>query len=193
MNVMLDLETWGTRPGCAIRSIGAVAFDFAVESADANTFYHNISDISCGEVGLNWEAGTVEWWKQQPKEASDALLLDQKPLLVVAREFKVWWARLDSLVEPKVWSQGANFDTVLWEFACRAVGLEAPWRFFNVRDTRTLYEAARLDSKAIPRKGVYHHALDDCHHQILCCRMAHSSINSKRRHTEPPLTRESMA
>ena len=26
-HVMLDLETWGTRPGCDIRSIGAVVFD----------------------------------------------------------------------------------------------------------------------------------------------------------------------
>lgn len=27
VSVMLDLETWGTRPGCDIRSIGAVVFD----------------------------------------------------------------------------------------------------------------------------------------------------------------------
>ena len=26
-DVMLDLETWGTRPGCAIRSIGACVFN----------------------------------------------------------------------------------------------------------------------------------------------------------------------
>ena len=26
-HIMLDLETWGKRPGCDIRSIGAVVFD----------------------------------------------------------------------------------------------------------------------------------------------------------------------
>lgn len=27
IHIMLDLETWGTRPGCDIRSIGACVFD----------------------------------------------------------------------------------------------------------------------------------------------------------------------
>jgi hypothetical protein len=175
MNVMLDLETWGTRPGCAIRSIGAVAFDFNI-AREAAVFYHNIDELSCREAGLVFDKSTIDWWNQQSKESIDALGVDPKPLLIIVREFKGWWAKLAA---DKVWSQGANFDSVLWEFACRAVGLEAPWRFFNVRDTRTLYDAAGLDYKAIAREGIEHHALDDCRHQIMLCRMAWQTIKSR--------------
>jgi hypothetical protein len=176
MNVMLDLETWGTRPGCAIRSIGAIAFDFAVENGRPIEFYCNIDALSCKEAGLVLEKGTVDWWNQQSKTAIDAWSVNQKPLLIVVREFKAWWA---SVSGEKVWSQGANFDSVLWEFACRAVGLEAPWRFFNVRDTRTLYDAAGLDSRTLANAGIAHHALDDCRHQIMLCRMAWRAIKSR--------------
>ena len=42
-HVMVDLETWGTHAGAAIRSIGACMFD-PVKGTIEQTFYMNITD-----------------------------------------------------------------------------------------------------------------------------------------------------
>ena len=42
-HIMVDLETWGTAPGCDIRSIGAVVFDPVAGTLGA-TFYVNVEN-----------------------------------------------------------------------------------------------------------------------------------------------------
>lgn len=174
MDAMIDLETWGTRPGCAIRSIGLVTFDLWRPEAEINKFYCNIDEASWATGILTREKGTIDWWERQPREARDALVLNQRPLEETA-------IRVERFMRENhvgcVWSQGANFDVVLWEAACRAVGREAPWRFFNARDTRTLYDAAGLDTRTITRAGTYHNALDDAEHQVECVRRAWAMLN----------------
>lgn len=161
MNVMLDLETWGTAPGCAIRSIGAVAFTFGGGAGD--TFYANVSDESCIEAGLVREHNTVTWWMQQPPEASDVLLDGQVPLAEALQGLFTWFRTAGG---EQVWAQGAAFDVPVIEHAMRLTGIKAPWQFWNVRDTRTVYDIAGLDYHKVPRAGVAHNALDDCLHQI---------------------------
>lgn len=188
MDAMIDLETYGTRPGCAIRSVGIATFDLWRPEVAAEKFYSNICPLSCGVAGLKKEQGTVDWWARQPKEAQDALTADQKPLALVATLVERWISK-NGVV--RIWSQGANFDVVLWEAACRAVGREAPWRFYNCRDTRTLYDAAGLDTRTITRAGTYHNALDDAEHQVTCVRRAWAMLNdeacmrSRRERTAP--------
>lgn len=102
INVMLDLETWGTRPGCDIRSIGACVFDPVtglVEGANgplppgnenhggiAGTFYiatdNPVTDRFrvAGCVGaietlmypLQRDPDTERWWSEQSVEAQAA-------------------------------------------------------------------------------------------------------------------------
>lgn len=174
MDAMIDLETWGTRPGCAIRSVGVVTFDLWRPSDSVEQFYKNISDSHCEAAGLKKEQGTVDWWARQSPQAQTALLLDQRPLLDVVQQLEMFLSRHHVKC---IWSQGANFDVVLWEVACRAVGREAPWRFFNCRDTRTLYDAAGLDPRSVTRAGTYHNALDDAEHQVECVRRAWAMLN----------------
>lgn len=174
---MLDLETYGTAPGCAIRSIGAVVFSLGQEDAQGErTFYANISARSCLWARLHIEQGTDEWWEQQSAEAQASLKVDQRPLAAVARDFDAWCAGCGSAPNLRLWCQGANFDAVLWEAASRAVGLPVPWKFYNVRDTRTLYELADFDPRSLPRAGTYHNALDDARHQAACCRAAWAKL-----------------
>ena len=68
MHVMLDLETWGTRPGSALRSIGAVTFGLNATSVGAR-FYRNIDKESCLLAGLTVDTETVSWWLKQAPEA----------------------------------------------------------------------------------------------------------------------------
>ena|ERR1700730_5639460 len=175
VHVMLDLETWGTAPGSALRSIGAVTFSpYGDPSFLESSFYSNIDKVSCESAGLKIDAKTVEWWAQQSCEASSALTSDQKHLTDVIREFAGWWIRNDATY---VWSNGANFDEVLWRMACQAVGCEAPWKYWNVRDTRTCWHLARLNPKTIRREGVVHDAIADARHQAVCITKAYGILN----------------
>ena len=52
-DVMLDLETWGTMPGSALRSIGAITFDpYGNDGFVEASFYRNIDHVSCERAGL---------------------------------------------------------------------------------------------------------------------------------------------
>lgn len=173
MHVMLDLETWGTAPGSAIRSIGAVAFDLTSGEVSEPAFYHNIDDGSCEFFGLTRDAATETFWAKQPREAQEALLKDQLPLAEVLSEFYSWFNAVEG---KQVWAQGASFDPVLMDAAFKATGVKPPWKFWHFRDTRTVYDIAGFDYHAEKREGTHHNALDDCLHQIKMVRAAHKLI-----------------
>lgn len=166
-NIMFDLETFGTAPGSVLRSIGAVVFD-PETGAIGDTFYKNITRASCEAVGLVVDPATEAWWDKQPAEARAALDVDPQPIAEVATAFHQFFREAGGV---QIWCQGANFDSVLWEAAIRKVWPSksfVPWKFWNVRDTRTVYELARFDPNSIQRDGTYHNALDDSLHQVKC-------------------------
>lgn len=175
VNVMLDLETWGTRPGCSIRSVGAVLFDpYSEEIGDE--FYANVSDASCVDAGLHVDPDTVAWWSRQTQQAQDALTRDQTALAEVADKFNAWWRKNRAIF---VWSHGANFDEPIWSAAAYAVGRRVPWKFWDSRCTRTVYDVARFDPRSVRRGGTYHNALDDAKYQALCVQRAYANVRGR--------------
>ncbi|MGO3930827.1 3'-5' exonuclease [Rhodopseudomonas pseudopalustris] len=159
---MIDLETFGTRPGCVIRSIGAVQFD--LDGNTGATFYRNISKQSCLDVGLVVDPATERWWAEQAPAAQRALSNDQRPLREVAEEFRAWFTANAEFA----WGHGASFDPPLWEAACVAAKALVPWKFWNVRDTRTVYHVFNFETRDLRRRGVHHNALDDAIYQVDC-------------------------
>lgn len=162
-HVMLDLETFGIAPGSVLRSIGAVLF--SLDGKTGTSFYANIDRASCEARGLVVDPGTERWWAEQSKEARAALEVDPQPLDAVASRFHAWFAKTGAT---HVWSHGAAFDAVLWEVAVRRCRMSAPWKFYNVRDTRTVFDLFGFDIRDIRRDGTYHNALDDARYQVKC-------------------------
>lgn len=82
---MIDLETMGTSPGCAIASIGAVIFDpeRPHDGSTAPEFYAVVDLASCQSVGLTMDAGTVYWWLTQSQKAREAVCRAYKRLGLV--------------------------------------------------------------------------------------------------------------
>lgn len=157
-NVMIDLETLGTTPGSAILSIGAVMFGPA---GLGDELYTPISLASCTAAGLTIDPVTVAWWMKQSDAARAAAFRDDaEPLPRVLLRFAEWFERAEA---ERLWCQGANFDAPLLEAAYCACGMTPPWKFWNVRDTRTLYELA--DVKVDRARGTHHNALDDARAQ----------------------------
>lgn len=174
-DVMLDLETLGKSSGCIILSIGAVMFD-PYSNHYGEKFYANILQESCRNYGLFEDASTVAWWSMQDEKSKQVLLPDQKPLDIAIYQFVEWFTRNGG---ERIWSQGASFDIPIIEAAFRAVKIVPPWQYWNVRDTRTLYDFCGFDPSIIKREGVYHYAPDDCTHQIRCVQTALQSRASK--------------
>ena len=119
-HVMIDMETWGVRPGSALRSLGAVVFD-PKTGALGKTFYANIDDESCARAGLTQDQSTIDWWAQQSAEAREALAVNPRSLLEVLVDFRDWF---EGVGGECVWSHGATFDAVLLESAYRALDAE---------------------------------------------------------------------
>lgn len=154
-HIMLDLETWGTTPGCAIRSIGAVVFN-PKNGALGSEFYLNIEDRSCPDFGLDRDPDTEAWWLDQSEEAQSAFASDRFDIDAACRAFHKWFQQQHGKY---VWGHGAAFDPPIMEHAMRACDVEVPWDFWNVRCCRTVL--ALGNRRPLRAGGTHHNALDD--------------------------------
>lgn len=173
-SIMVDLETWGTRPGSALRSIGAVTFDLA-SGAVGDEFYANIDDASCESWGLTKDPATVQWWAEQSSEARDALAEAPQALPDALMRFANWWGEHAGT---ELWAYGPNFDEVLLGAAFKACSIAAPWTYKQPRCARTMLALAGVE---IPRsKGVHHNAIDDARNQVAALHEAFTKLGLGR-------------
>ena len=179
-NVMIDLETWGTAPGSALRSIGAVVFTPGETVPLGATFYRNIDFTSQEAVGLRKDADTEAWWADQSITAQLALSDEQVPIRQALEELARWWVAESA---EYVWGHGANFDPVLLDVAYRAAfpGVKdpAPWKFWNARCCRTVLALGRR--KPDRTIGTHHNALDDAKAQAraVCAAFRHGKFTAE--------------
>ena len=149
MDVMVDIETLGTEPGCVVLTVGAC------------TMQKNPEDRMVYSAALDWEAqvksgravnpGTLKWWMDQsPAARAEAFEGDRVPVQDFADDFARWW---QSVGAERIWSHGSSFDVPILESLA-----PMPWKFWNARDTRTLYSFAGVTPK---RGNDHHHALAD--------------------------------
>ena len=163
-HVMIDIETLGTKPGCPIASIGAVVFD-PVAGALGAKFFTRISLQSCDEAGLRMDAKTVYWWMQQSDEARINTFFGECCTLEQAIcEFGYWWTE-NAGEDAKMWAHGATFDPPILEAAYHAIGEVAPWKFYLVRDTRTIFDVSGIDVGQYRDPDNHHSALKDAEAQ----------------------------
>lgn len=176
---MLDLETLGTTPGCAILSIGAIGFDPFAATVDEvfsdDGFYSVVSRNSCTDALLHIDAETAKWWARQSDEARKVVqdaANPSAPTLVEALDGLVGY--VGSHCAPSkalVWGNGADFDNPILNVAARHAGINLPWKWGNrcYRTVKNLAEFMQPDFVAPPlsRVGVYHNARDDAKSQAL--------------------------
>jgi DNA polymerase III epsilon subunit-like protein len=178
-DVMIDIEALGQKPSAAVLSIGAVMFGTA---GLGETFYSPVLLQSCIDVGLKIDAETVAWWMKQSDEARQAAFrADAPPLPVVLLRFTDWFVAQKARYP---WCHGATFDVPILDAAYEACGLPAPWKFYDVRDTRTLYDLAAL--KVDRSKGVHHNALDDARAQAEVAVRALRYLRARVKRSELP-------
>lgn len=167
-DVMVDIETLGTKPGCVTLSIGAVLFDPC--SFDlGQQFYLNINVEDSHNAGFFSDPQTVKWWEKQSQEAKDHLVPNQYPVKQAMKIFADWFKQSGG---EKPWSHGAPFDITILEHALSYLEIPIPWKYYNVRDTRTVFDLYQFDVRNEPRNGTHHNALDDARFQAICIQKA---------------------
>ena len=156
-DVMVDLETMGTEPGCPIVAIGAVLFNPKTDEI-GDTFYSLIELESCIDAGMKVCADTIKWWFRQSDAVRGQVCnpsLDRVDLRTALIDFSVW---LPS-DKCRIWGNGSDFDNVILEAAYKMNGMNAPWPFWNNRCYRTIKNLK--PSIELVRQGTHHNALDD--------------------------------
>lgn len=194
-NVMIDIETLSTHTNASILSIAAVEFNkFTGEIG--KSFYVNISPSEWTNNGRHIDGNTIQWWLKQDKEARESLLnenntSDLKTALYnlskfidscdnvlitdgrgnIAKQFKYYEEVYDVPEDDKnnkviVWGNGSTMDITILQSAYEYFNMPTPWKYWAVNDVRTIVNLNPSIKKNMEFKGVKHHPLADCEHQI---------------------------
>lgn len=200
MDIMLDLETLGTKPGCAVLAIGAKVFDPYGDNSVPQppgsapmTFYRNIDLFSSLMLGLTIDPGTVEWWRTKGEAAQGAFFPGQVTPKIAIVQFNEWIVSSGKTYSPRekelnVWAKSPGFDCHVIEHIADVVGFRMEWHddarkqgFRRFRDVRTAIAMSGIDEGSITAKGTgrtQHNALDDCDVQILQVQAAYRQIKA---------------
>ena len=160
-HAMIDLETMSLETHAAIVSIGVVMFD--PRYGQIGEKLHLKLDWR-NQPGRHLCGETRQFWKEQIKKNPELKKeLNGKMSLTDALEELAFFLPSDC----KVWGNGPLSDMGWLEHAYKEVAIDIPWRFYNVRDCRTircLYESL-LGAFYLPRTGVTHSAIADAEWQ----------------------------
>ncbi|MGJ1499919.1 3'-5' exonuclease, partial [Sphingobacterium spiritivorum] len=108
-NVMIDIETLGTKPYSVILSIGAIEFDINTGEIK-DTFYRVINTRTSHEAGLLTDLDTIKWWLLQNDESRDKLLKGESYLILSLVDLMLFVGEDKSTC---VWSNSPSFDLSL--------------------------------------------------------------------------------
>ena len=169
-SLMIDIETVGTGPGACILTIGAQSFN-PFETGYYPTHYYARIDID-SQPDRNIEQSTIDWWATQPPQAREEAFAetDRIPLKQALEELGklIWQSKF-------VWSNGITFDMNIIEHAYKSHVMALPWKYFIVRDARTIYSLW----PDLPKSPASHHALEDCRRQIDLLQATFKHLNIK--------------
>lgn len=178
INIMMDIETTGIRPGCRVLSIGLAVF-YVINGectiGNITTIYPSLTD----QVGID-DPGTLQWWSTQSPEARNVFADNHINGVTVGKASEAfkefiqnavdWHKSLNDGAEKvnvHIWGNGATFDNSIVQHMFEAKGYPAPWNTFGDRCYRTAFDM--LGRPSLARDGLVHHnALDDAIYQAQC-------------------------
>ena len=135
-HLMVDMETLAVSPNAVVLSIGAVHFD-PFGSGYADHLYLRIDIDDQNTYNREVDPNTIEWWgKQDPLIMEEAFNeVGRIPLAEAADQFHKFAWGCDAF-----WSHGATFDLAILENIYRQLKKPLPWNYWQLRDTRTLFD-----------------------------------------------------
>jgi len=158
MDCMIDIEGLGTGPDTTILTIAAQQFDPLQRDVFGGNFYARVTLES--QEGRSIQQETIDWWATQPNIVREEAFNEQDRVSLEQAlrglHRTVWHAK-------RVWAQGPTYDMNILEHAYKSLNIALPWRYYQVRDSRTLFSLC----PTLQKPAASHHALEDCRRQIL--------------------------
>ena len=159
-HLMIDMETMAVSPSAVVLSLGAVHFN-PYGNGYGDKIYFRIDLDDQDKLGREIDPNTLEWWaKQDPAIMEEAFSPDNRvPLADAMDQFHKFAWGCDAF-----WSHGSIFDIVILETYYRKLGKPLPWNFWQIRDTRTIFD---LGYDPEMPKDAKHNALEDAYRQAV--------------------------
>lgn len=154
---MVDIETAGLSYGSAIIQIAAAEFDPATGTI-LREWSTPVSLVDCNRHSLGTDPDTLSFHKRHGTS------FDQGIDLWRALNTLYVFLHLHSDDEIEVWAWGLDFETLHLKAASEAVGFtEMPWKYWQGRDARTVWNLAFPGEKPAKRP---HDAAQDVRQQV---------------------------
>jgi hypothetical protein len=162
--------------------MGAVKFDPFSSKIDIDNGLHIRVDVDTQiEMGRHAQPETIEWWGRQESSVQEEALGDEGRM-----SLDDFCAQLNRFVvgADAIWAQGPVFDITILENLYRQLEKPAPWDFWRIRDSRTLF-GVHGDPREKGRKGA-HNALMDCVSQAEGIQQIYKNLRiAKREYSSP--------
>ena len=196
MELMLDIETLGIRPGSPVVTIGSVLFDpYSCDSSEVlleRSLLLRLDISDAVNLSLGVDGDTMRWWFEQKDEAIKALVgndcMSAQEALTKLWRYSLERGRFvnDEFFEglsefPKAnrfWAKDPDFDMILLQYYYDRPEVNAtmPWDFWACRSVRTVQDLAwpegSLERPEFEIPGVAHDARWDAIHQAMTVQAA---------------------
>jgi hypothetical protein len=158
-DIMIDIETCGTGPEACILTVAAQCFD-PLRRHDFDSYPSYYARVDPGsQPNRRVQDDTIAWWATQPLEAQQEAFGEENriPLQQCLEELGrlIWQSK-------RFFANGPTFDANILEHAYKEANMALPWKFYMVRDARTIYSLV----PSLNKPAASHHALEDCRRQI---------------------------
>ena len=177
-DIMVDLETLGTRQDAIVLEISAVEFNrHTGEIGEVLDMKLDIDDQLSYRRSLSRE--TLQWWFKQDEEARKNVFDDIGGIKfhtsTALFEFSDFVKRCDNKCNSdsdrrvvKLWGNGSIFDLGIIQnmYETCILNVKLPWKFWAVNDVRTIVDINPDVKKNCKFDGTPHRAVDDCKHEI---------------------------
>ena len=169
IHAMIDLETLHTTPQATVLTVGGVKFNPFDSSEPHSEFYFKL-DIDSQNRDVSDD--TIAWWgRQDPKVQEEAFSsANRVSMETFLDSLPKWMVGVDVL-----WGHGYGFGITIIEDMLRQCNKSIPWQFWQVMDSRTLFNLCKID----PRKAMQtdlHNALADAYFQAKGVQMAYKEL-----------------
>ena len=174
-DIMLDLETLGTRPGCVILTLGAVKFDPYSLQEPGPGIYFRVDVDEQTALGREVQEDTLAWWISQADDIREEALgeQDRVSLDTLYRDLNRFLVGANN-----IWAQGPLFDFAILENLYRQMGWPTPWQYWQIRDSRTLF-GVHGDPRVKGKAGL-HNALEDCVSQATAVQQIYNKLGIEK-------------